>query len=151
MVIAVLAVLKAGGAYLPLDPNYPTERLAYVLEDAKAIVLIVHTPTRTRQPAHYQGHRSRRRSAKHRELPGEPALPSSVSPHNLAYVIYTSGSTGAPKGVVVRHGVGVDRLGLATIYPNVRPRRVLCSIAASPLSTRSGSCSCRSAGAIASC
>ena len=50
MVIAVLAVLKAGGAYLPLDPNYPTDRLTYVLEDAKAAVLIVHAPTRDRLP-----------------------------------------------------------------------------------------------------
>ena len=100
-VVAMLAVLKAGGAYLPLDPGYPAERLAFMLEDTGAPLVVTTSAL-----------------AAHVETPvvlldaDRDALDASagadlgraVSPDDLAYVIYTSGSTGAPKGVAVTHG-----------------------------------------------
>jgi amino acid adenylation domain-containing protein len=107
MVVALLSVLKAGGAYLPLDPAYPAERLSYMLEDAGVRVLL--TQRRLAEMLHPQDaevvylDEPRRRDA----LPDEGQLPTSATrttrPDNLAYVIYTSGSTGRPKGVAVTH------------------------------------------------
>jgi len=103
MVVGILAIHKAGGAYLPLDPAYPPERLAYMLEDAAAPVLLTQAALLDRLPAH---------NAKPVYLDSDwpvidalpTALPSSaVTADNMAYVIYTSGSTGNPKGVLVEH------------------------------------------------
>jgi amino acid adenylation domain-containing protein len=102
MVIALLGVLKAGGAYLPLDPEQPRDRLAYMLRDAGARVLVSRAGLA-------EGLEERRAAVlldAHREVleareatdPGAP-----VGPDNLAYCIYTSGSTGRPKGTAVRH------------------------------------------------
>ena len=101
MVVGLLAVLRAGGAYLPLDPRYPRERLAFMLADAAVPVLL----TQQRLAAGLPEHRARvllldGAADAAGPAPGEhPAL----HPENLAYVIYTSGSTGRPKGVGVRH------------------------------------------------
>ena len=107
MVVGLLGILKAGAAYVPLDPTYPQERLAYMLSDAQVSVLLTQPPL----------------------LPQLPQLPAQVvcldtsraeiaqaaetnpvraaKPDNLAYVIYTSGSTGKPKGVQIIHqGLG---------------------------------------------
>ncbi|ATB48375.1 non-ribosomal peptide synthetase [Corallococcus macrosporus DSM 14697] len=97
MVVALLGVLKAGAAYLPLDPNYPAERLAFIVGDA-APVAILNTGADpigdTRIP----------RLDVTRVL-GDADVPAwePARPEDLAYVIYTSGSTGAPKGVLVTH------------------------------------------------
>jgi len=90
MVIAMLAVLKSGAAYVPVDPAYPQDRIAYMLEDSKCKVMI--TPRELDQFEQQQDNYS-----KH-DLPHISGL------SNLAYVIYTSGSTGKPKGVMVEHG-----------------------------------------------
>ncbi|HEX7243162.1 MAG TPA: amino acid adenylation domain-containing protein, partial [Longimicrobiaceae bacterium] len=107
MVVAVLGILKAGGGYVPLDPSYPAERLAWLLEDSAVPVLV----TRDRQLAALPPHRARTLSLDD-PLPGggdaPPAVP--VSPENLAYVIYTSGSTGRPRGVAVEHGAAAAHL-----------------------------------------
>ncbi|HVR99435.1 MAG TPA: amino acid adenylation domain-containing protein [Thermoanaerobaculia bacterium] len=115
MVLAMLAVLKAGGAYLPLDPAYPVERAAFMLEQAGARVLIAGeiaaedlsglAPALLRLG--WDG-----RPAETLESPQEP-LRSAVHPANAAYMIYTSGSTGRPKGVVIPHA-NVVRLFSAT-------------------------------------
>ena len=107
MVVALLAALKAGAAYVPLDPTYPPERLAYMLEDSAPAALLTHDAATATLALH------------------SPAVPilnldrdalqwAAQSPHNpslvsdgqdtqrLAYIIYTSGSTGNPKGVMVR-------------------------------------------------
>ncbi|WP_328930649.1 amino acid adenylation domain-containing protein (plasmid) [Streptomyces sp. NBC_00190] len=83
IVIAQLAVLKAGGAYLPVDPDYPAERVSYMLDDARPVLVLSELPVPGEEPV------SRPQTA--------------VAPQNPAYVIYTSGSTGRPKGVVVSH------------------------------------------------
>jgi non-ribosomal peptide synthetase-like protein len=103
-VIALLAVLKAGAAYVPLDPNCPVERLRFVLRDCGAVVVLTQAALAPRLE-----HCSVRRLA----LDGEHAAIARRStarvgapqprPQDLCYVIYTSGSTGQPKGVMVEH------------------------------------------------
>ncbi|WP_409462540.1 amino acid adenylation domain-containing protein [Amycolatopsis sp. GA6-003] len=105
-VAALLAVLKAGGAYLPLDPENPADRLAFLISDSGAPLVLVHPELRARLPSG---------DFTVIELDGAaPALgplpPSGITPDNLAYVIYTSGSTGRPKGVAVGHRAAITRV-----------------------------------------
>jgi amino acid adenylation domain-containing protein len=100
MVVAVLATLKAGAAYVPLDPEYPVERLHFMLEDANVSALLTHSRHaalfgNTNVPAYTEDLFS------HAEAKA-PRLPAG-SIDDLAYVIYTSGSTGQPKGVAMPH------------------------------------------------
>src|SRR5262249_30608852 len=103
MVVGLLAVLKAGGAYLPLDPSYPAERLAFMLDDAGAAVLVTQADLRDRVPANDA--RIVCLDADAAAIAREPVTAPSLAldAHHPAYVIYTSGSTGTPKGVVVSH------------------------------------------------
>ena len=122
LVVALWAVLETGAAYLPLDPSYPVERLAFLVEDSKTRLLLCQAHTAKLFPA----------SETHRTLVLEDLWPQLAEPngHNAAlplerpaelpaYVIYTSGSTGRPKGVVVPHGtvsnffLGMDQRVLA--------------------------------------
>jgi amino acid adenylation domain-containing protein len=103
MVVALLGVLKSGGAYIPLDPAYPAERLAFMLEDTQAPVVLTQSTI-----AANLGHHQSTVICLDSEGPALAAhsavTPVSTStPDHLAYVIYTSGSTGAPKGVMVEH------------------------------------------------
>ncbi|HKV08246.1 MAG TPA: non-ribosomal peptide synthase/polyketide synthase, partial [Thermoanaerobaculia bacterium] len=95
--VAILAVLKAGGCYLPLDPAYPEERLAWILADSGASVLLTQGPVSAGAAV-----RVVRLDEEIAETEDGPELPR-AAPGNLAYVIYTSGSTGRPKGVEVEH------------------------------------------------
>src|SRR6266849_3514874 len=103
LVVALLAILKAGGGYLPLDPEYPAERLHYMLADAGAAVLISARGLRDRVDA--PGVRRLELDGAAAAIAAHPkSAPADVlGPHNLAYVIYTSGSTGTPKGVAIDH------------------------------------------------
>ncbi|HEU0150127.1 MAG TPA: amino acid adenylation domain-containing protein, partial [Bradyrhizobium sp.] len=103
MVIALLGILKAGGTYLPLDPGYPAERLAYMLTDAKAPVLLVQAALADRLPASEAT--VVRLDADWPDIARQPdSAPNvAIGGGNLAYVIYTSGSTGRPKGVMNAH------------------------------------------------
>ncbi len=99
MIAALLAVLKAGGAYLPLDPAYPRERLAFMLEDAGARIVLTERGLLGALPE-----TDAKIICLDEERPavaGDENLGVHVSPDNLAYVAYTSGSTGRPKGVAV--------------------------------------------------
>lgn len=102
-VIAALAILKAGGGYLPLDLALPEQRLAYMLEDAQVTAVVSNSALRSRLP------RGAWEIASFDELKPEPTpenfarTAADVSPEHLAYVIYTSGSKGQPKGVEVTH------------------------------------------------
>jgi amino acid adenylation domain-containing protein len=104
MVIGVLGVLKAGGAYLPLDPSYPADRVAYMLDDARAPVLVTHAETRGLLPVP-PGVKELDLDREAELLAALPATRSvtGVVGDNLLYTIYTSGSTGRPKGTTLPH------------------------------------------------
>ncbi|MFJ2772020.1 amino acid adenylation domain-containing protein [Streptomyces sp. NPDC087300] len=118
LVTGLLAVALSGAAYLPLDPDYPADRLAYMLDDARPAALITDTATAPRLPA--QAH-ALPLVAVDGEAPdaygtgplGQSERTRPLTPRDPAYVIYTSGSTGRPKGVVVTHH-NVTRLLTAT-------------------------------------
>jgi amino acid adenylation domain-containing protein len=103
MVVAMLAVLKAGAAYLPLAPSYPADRLSYMLEDSGASLLVTQASLRGLLAA--DGVRIATVDADAETIAAEPAEAprTPLNAENTAYVIYTSGSTGRPKGVQVTH------------------------------------------------
>ncbi|MGA4260043.1 amino acid adenylation domain-containing protein, partial [Ralstonia nicotianae] len=109
MVIGVLGILKAGGSYVPLDPSYPRDRLAYMLEDSAPVAVVAQSGTRDRLG-------DRPVAVVDLDDGGWQAEPShrpevaGLSSHHAAYVIYTSGSTGRPKGVTVEHRQVVNLL-----------------------------------------
>ncbi|KOR90717.1 gramicidin biosynthesis protein [Paenibacillus solani] len=123
MMIAIMAVLKAGGAYLPIDPEHPPERTRSILEDSGARLLLAGAKWMPTLPA-FQGETldlDELATATASELPKdeeEMDLWPQSGPRNLAYVIYTSGSTGKPKGVMVEHQAAINRLNwMQTAYP----------------------------------
>ncbi|MVO84357.1 amino acid adenylation domain-containing protein [Streptomyces sp. p1417] len=127
-VVTVLAALKAGGAYLPIDPDYPAERLEFMLRDTAPVVLVTDTATAAELPDHDRPQLTLDDPATVADLAAAPTagLPPSWRGHpgQLAYVMYTSGSTGTPKGVgVTQHGVA----GLASdrVYEGNAHERVL--------------------------
>ncbi|CAM3845378.1 non-ribosomal peptide synthetase [Kibdelosporangium persicum] len=99
LVVAFLAVLKAGGAYLPIDPGYPSHRIGFVLEDAGARLVITQDSLAARLPAADTVLLDRDSAA----IARHPTHGLTGAPGDLAYVIYTSGSTGRPKGVLIGH------------------------------------------------
>jgi amino acid adenylation domain-containing protein len=109
MMVAALAVLKSGAAYVPLDPHYPSPRLGEMLKDCGAMVVIVDDGAALRLPSHRA--RAVNLDREQASIAAAPAdrLEPKVGPGDPAYVIYTSGSTGTPKGVVVPHA-GVENL-----------------------------------------
>lgn len=116
MVITLLAILKAGASYLPLDPDYPAERLAYMIRDAEPQCVVCHTTTAQDLPAGVPVlllDDPRTEAVMKQEAHSNPINLERVRPlHplNPAYVIYTSGSTGLPKGVVGTHNAMCNRV-----------------------------------------
>jgi len=121
IVVGLLGTLKAGGVYVPLDPAYPKERIAFMLEDGEVPVLLTEEGLLTGLPEH---------SAKvvcldsnweaiAKESRENPIC--STIPPNLAYVIYTSGSTGRPKGVLVSHASIADHCRTVQRYYGLEP------------------------------
>lgn len=100
MLIAMLGILKAGGTYIPLDPNYPAERLAFIVENAELSIVITQSHLAT-----FESCQIIDIDANWSQVAQQPSdnLTTAVTANNLAYVIYTSGSTGKPKGVQVTH------------------------------------------------
>ena len=118
LVVALLGVLKAGAAYVPLDPNYPRERIEVTLEDARAPLLV----SQERLRPLLAGHAGETvwldadREEIARERAERPPLRATGS--NLAYLIYTSGSTGRPKGVMIEHASATALLDWCTeVWP----------------------------------
>ncbi|HJT56500.1 MAG TPA: amino acid adenylation domain-containing protein [Ktedonobacteraceae bacterium] len=110
MVTAVLAVLKAGGAFLPLDPGYPQERLAFMANDAQVAIVLTNQTFAARLALENTSILLLDSIEATLGLERITNPLSSVNPENLAYVIYTSGSTGRPKGVMVSHRAMSNRL-----------------------------------------
>jgi nonribosomal peptide synthetase DhbF len=127
LIVGLLAILKSGAAYLPLDPDYPADRLAFMLADAKPACLITSSAIAPRLPE-----AAPRLVLDHPDTAGALARQPDTNPRdqdrtaplcprNPAYVIYTSGSTGTPKAVVVSHvgitslaGAQIERLGITS-------------------------------------
>ncbi|MBT3155636.1 amino acid adenylation domain-containing protein, partial [Streptomyces sp. CHD11] len=137
LVVALLAVLKTGAAYVPIDPDYPADRIAYLLADAQVTLLVTHqavpgagtdgvTRVETNAPDIMVALST---------MAGDDLAPhergAALLPDHPAYVIYTSGSTGRPKGVVVSHAAVAHYLDWAIdAYPGLSGRTVLHSSAA---------------------
>ncbi len=120
MMVSILAILKAGGAYVTIDPQYPPDRIRFMLEDTGGTIAI----SNGRNRVHFDIGKSIDIIDLDTDYLAIEQLPvsnlsNSVEPHHLAYVIYTSGSTGKPKGVLVEHGnvvslvSGVDYVALS--------------------------------------
>ncbi|WP_373874157.1 amino acid adenylation domain-containing protein [Pseudomonas rhodesiae] len=109
MVIGLLAVLKAGGGYVPLDPDYPRERLAYMLDDSGVQLLLTQAPLLGQLPIPH-GLETLILGESTYEQYSEQNPAVALDGENLAYVIYTSGSTGQPKGAGNRHSALLNRL-----------------------------------------
>ncbi len=128
MVVGLLSILKAGGSYVPLDPAYPRERLALMIEDSQLPLLITQQALRNQfaEPnvqvicldADWPA------IAQH----SNENLDSGVTPENLAYTIYTSGSTGKPKGVQICHRTAVNFLHSMRFAPGLTEQDVLLAI-----------------------
>ncbi|AYK08267.1 non-ribosomal peptide synthetase [Brevibacillus laterosporus] len=101
MFIGLLAILKAGAAFVPIDPEYPAERIQYMLDDSQAKLLLHHTNQDVKLDAYTREViRISDQASYQRDIAN---LPEMTQPSNLAYIIYTSGSTGKPKGVMIEH------------------------------------------------
>jgi amino acid adenylation domain-containing protein len=115
LVVSMLAILKAGGGYVPLDSTHPRERLSLVIEDSDMSILLPTSSTRGRLPLGKSGAKVLDVENPTSALESCDAVETTARSHNLAYVIYTSGSTGRPKGVmlenqnVVNFFTGMDR------------------------------------------
>jgi amino acid adenylation domain-containing protein len=128
MLVALLAVLKSGAAYLPLDPTYPSDRIAFMLEDGQAKLLVTQQQHAGLVP---QVNVTRvlmdgDRMAIAARSAGNPSVPA--APDGPAYVIYTSGSTGKPKGVAVPHRALVNFLHSMQREPGLMATDVLAAV-----------------------
>ncbi len=129
MLVALMGVLKAGGAYVPMDPTYPAARIAFVLEDAKASVLLTQKrligllPTSAARviclDADWEAIARAKREDRSISSPGS---------EELAYVIYTSGSTGKPKGVEIPHRAAVNLLCSMRKKPGIKASDILLAV-----------------------
>lgn len=128
MLVSTLATWKAGAAYVPLDPEFPVERLRYMLEDAKVALVVSDSAVAARLPL--DGVSVLRLDAEADSLAAaDPMSGSSQSgPDDLAYMIYTSGSTGKPKGVRVLHRNVVNFLRSMAIRPGITSDDVLVAV-----------------------
>jgi amino acid adenylation domain-containing protein len=119
LLIGILAILKAGGVYFPLDPAYPTERFRYMLKDADPFLVLTISEYEDRFDGYLKpillldGEHERIQSCQ------ESSLGIEVSPIDLAYLIYTSGSTGKPKGIMIPHqAVSIGAIARRSLYPS---------------------------------
>jgi len=127
MVAALLGVLKAGGAYVPVDPSHPAERVACVLEDAQASVLLTESTLSVVDRTGRVPAIDLDRLAASASAWSDEASPP-VSAANLAYVLYTSGSTGRPKGVQIEHRAVVNHLTAMRREPGLDVSDVLLAV-----------------------
>ncbi len=128
MVVSLLAIMKAGGIYIPLDPSYPMQRITYMLEDSEADVLVTQDHLIEQLPA--SGLQIVRVDSDWAEIEREEPdnLRPSAGAQDLSYVIYTSGSTGKPKGVAISHGALINFLWSMKQEPGLTEKDVLLSV-----------------------
>lgn len=97
MLISMLAVLKSGGSYIPIAPDYPKDRIEYMLEDSEATIILTSQNRRNLADKKLINVKDKKVYEKHKEN-----LKNISKPEDLSYLIYTSGSTGTPKGVMLK-------------------------------------------------
>jgi amino acid adenylation domain-containing protein len=124
MVIALLGVLKAGGAYLPVDLSFPQDRIEFMLEDAQPRVLVTVGKLLAKLPKH----RAEVVCVDDCASAAKVVAAQGAEPRHLAYIIYTSGSTGKPKGVEICHGSLVNFLSSMRAAPGLEERDTLLSV-----------------------
>lgn len=129
MLIGLLGVLKADSAYVPLDPTYPEDRLAFMLEDSQLPLLLTQTHLLSCLPKR-NGMRVVCLDSDWQKIEqfNQNNLDSKVTPDDLAYTIYTSGSTGKPKGVQIIHRAVVNLLLSMKQEPGLTERDVLLAV-----------------------
>jgi amino acid adenylation domain-containing protein len=129
LMVALLAIQKAGGAYLPVDPALPEERQVMMLEDAGAVLVLAQSSLLDLIPK--TGSPIYNVDAERDAIAAESAenLATQVESHYLAYLLYTSGSTGKPKGVEVEQGSLVNLLASVQKHPGLTANDVFCAIA----------------------
>ncbi|HEY0451257.1 amino acid adenylation domain-containing protein [Actinophytocola sp.] len=120
LIVALLATMKSGGAYVPVDPGYPAERIELLLTDSRASVVLARGQT----PIDAPPGTTIMQVDESRSMP-TTALEPAATAHDLAYVIYTSGSTGQPKGVMVEHHSVVNRLAWMQKFAPLGPDDVV--------------------------
>ncbi len=120
LIITVMAILKSGGAFLPLLPDTPPERTQFILAEANAQLLVVHGPTTDTFPIPVLNLADPDCYAF-----GPTDLDTTVDPSDLAYVMYTSGSSGRPKGVMIEHGALQNRLAWMQSFDPLGPGDVI--------------------------
>lgn len=118
LIASLLGILKAGATYLPLDPDYPTSRLQFMLQDTEAVLVITTSELRNRLPGQQLFLSLDEAGSIDSEDCANPGLNGDAS--DVAYVMYTSGSTGLPKGICIPHR-GITRLVLNTDYVKLGP------------------------------
>ena len=128
MVVCVLGILKTGAAYLPMDPSYPKQRLAYMLEDGEVKVLITRQRLAGNLPDHNAQVVEIDSEWDHIAQEEQTDLDSHMDGRQLAYVIYTSGSTGRPKGVQIPHSALVNFLCSMKERPGLGESDVLMAV-----------------------
>jgi amino acid adenylation domain-containing protein len=127
LIVSLLAILKSGAAYLPVDPALPRERQALMLQDAKPAVLVTQQSLQAGGSVAAPVFVLDLERASLEQESGEN-LPAGVTEKNLAYVIYTSGSTGVPKGVEIPHGALLNFLLSMQQRPGLTARDVLAAV-----------------------
>jgi amino acid adenylation domain-containing protein len=128
MLVGLLGILKAGGAYVPLDPSYPRARVAFMLTDTHAPVLVTQQALLAQLPP-FSGHLlCLDRDASIIAAQPDTDPPCWATAESLAYVIYTSGSTGTPKGVAIPHRAVVNLLISMARTPGLGPKDVLVAV-----------------------
>lgn len=131
MVVSLLGILKAGAAYVPLDPTYPKERLAFMLEDAQVPMLLTMQPFLDLFPARGLKMVCLDRDWQPISEESDENLAGGATAEHLAYVMYTSGSTGRPKGVEIQH-YSITRLVIGAAYADLDETKTLLHL--SPIS-----------------
>ena len=128
MLVALLAILKAGGGYVPLDPSYPADRIQFILNDAQAPVLVTQEKVLSNLTT-LEAHTIVLDTA-WPEIGRESTAPLCIEtkPESLAYVLYTSGSTGKPKGVQIEHGSLVNFLTSMAKQPGITAADTLLAV-----------------------
>ncbi len=128
MVIGLLGILKAGAAYVPMDPSYPRERLQYILEDSRASIVLTQESLVNELPSLAGRAICLDKDWGNIARESDENLAGEVNPEDLAYVLFTSGSTGKPKGVEISHRAVINFLDSMRKEPGIEAQDTLLSV-----------------------